>query len=176
MSKNRTLIESILFVIGIIMIQISAVWYYWLYTRDVAFGSAEFRLANMYFYLLLPALIFAFGVVFVGWRIRLKWITVGYPRLVNGAIAFMGILATIMIITIWVGLPFDASYAWGTNAILFSKAFVAILPAILCVITIITLLIATSGNFWLMVFKCIIVVAITGLVYYLIVPMIMQYI
>lgn len=174
MSKE-TIIESILFIIGIILIQITGVWYYYLYTHEVTFGSAEFALANQYFYILVPAVIFALGVVFVGWKVRLKWIRVGKPRLVNAVFAFTAILSCIMVLTIWIGLPFDATYSWGTNAILFSKAFVAILPAILCIITIITLLIATSGNFWLMTFKCIVVVGITALVYYAIVPMIMQY-
>jgi len=175
MSNYKNIVESVLFIIGILLIQISAVWYYWLYTNTVEFGSVEFAVLNMYFYILVPAFMFALGVVFVAWRIQSKWIKVAYPRIVNGVLSFVGILSVIMILSVWVGLPFDASYSWGTNAVMFSKAFVAILPAVLCVITIVAILIATSGNFFLMLFKCVVIVAITAVVYYFVVPLIMQY-
>lgn len=176
MSEKKTLVEILLYIIGAILIQIAVGWYHWLYTSNVDFGMGGYRIAELYFWMLTPAVIFAFGCVFIGWNIRKsKYIRVPYPRIFIWVVGFIGTLASIMILTLWHGLPFDASYSWGTNAVMFSKAFVAILPAVLCIITIVAILIATSGNFFLMLFKCAVIVGITAVVYYIVVPMIMQY-
>ncbi|MFX0132038.1 MAG: hypothetical protein ACFFDN_00200 [Candidatus Hodarchaeota archaeon] len=177
MSKNKSLIEAILFAIGTILVQITGIWYYWLYNTKVDFGMGEYRIAELYFWILTPAVIFAFGCMFIGWEIRKsKYIHVRYPRIFIWVISFVGTLACIMILTIWYGLPFDASYSWGVNAVMFSKAVVALLPAILCGIAIVAILIATSGNLFLMLFKIIFIVVITVCVYYFAVPVIFQYI
>ena len=177
------LIESGLFFVGLFLVYLSGSFYTILYTSDVEFGSRNVLL-NKYIAILGPALLFAIGVLLIVGHIK---VTKKLPHLKSrldshvilsriylAIFSFCGILSIMFMLTIWYGLPFDVT-DWGITAQMFGKMFVGVLPGILCGIVIISLLIATSGNFWMMIFKCAVIVAFTYLIYLGIVPQIMVF-
>ena len=174
--KNRYILEAIAFIVGLILVYLGSNFYTLLYTSDVEFGS-RYTLLNKYIMILGPAALISIGVMLIIGQIKSKWARFNnWPirRVIIGLFVFCAILTFNFMLTIWIGLPFDAT-DWGVTAILFGKAFIAVLPAILCVIMIISLLIATSDNFWMMIFKCVIIIGLTALIYIGIVPRIMVY-
>jgi len=124
-----------------------------------------------------PAVLITIGGMLIVGQIKSKWARFNnwpIPRAIIGAFIFCAIITFNLFLTTWMGITFDAT-DWGVSALLFGKAFIAILPAALCVIVIISLLIATSNNFWMMIFKCAVIVGFTALIYIGIVPRIMVY-
>lgn len=180
---TKSLLLMLCFFLGLFCVALSIHYYTILYTSNVEFGT-KYVLLNKYFVILGPAAIFSMGGLLIVGKIE---VSERFPHLKSrldphmiltriylGLFFFFGILAVMFMVTISSGLPFDVT-DWGITVQMFGKTFVIILPAILCGITMITLLIATSGNFWLMIFKIGVIIGYTALIYIGIVPRIMVF-
>lgn len=175
----KSIIDLVLFFIGFFFFMVVISFYTLLYTGKVEFVG-EYALYTKMAAIFGTGLLFGVSILFMMGFIKVrfkmfKWFEeIPYRRLVTLVFSVFALYGIMFVIIVWTGVRFDAT-DWGITAALFGKTFVLIMPGVLCIIALITILIATSGNFWLMIFKLLFVVAFFAGIYLGIVPRIIVY-
>jgi len=169
MSFIKGLLPMIRLAIATLLISIGVLLLAWAFSRPIDFGEGVLGWIQKFGFLWLLVGSWSLGIVLLAYE---KGVT-GKKLAEMFLVCFGGIHAGLGIASMALGVPLDASYSFGINAIMIASAIIVLLPSITIIMAIITIYIVKTEDFWFAIFKILFIAALMVLYALVVIPNVM---